>query len=360
MMNKKSTTRNSVGNGLIKLSALAFIIALTLQSSPTALGQVPGTQPFGEGITAKKFFASAVDKDNTVWFLTETGIISFDGTKWSVNNKNPKVASAGLKNITYNTSAKGPELWLATTKGATVTSIPFDATSATNTYSLENSKILSENILAIAIGQKDIRWFGTSKGISAVKNDKWLTNSYDDRYPESIFEAFPITSMATSLDGDSLYIATKGAGVMRVFKNEVDAVSGASEYAGWGPILMPSDSVYCVHIASDGTQWFGTDKGAAKHIGFKTLEGWTVYTPEEGLADILVQAISTDGKGNTFFGTKNGLSLFDGTKWTTFKTNNGLASNNVLTISVDKKGVAWIGTDNGVSCFKDGKLTSYR
>ena len=359
-MDTETKNKKSVNIGGTKLFAIAFAFAITSMGILPASAQTTGAQSPGEGISAKRFFASAVDKDNTVWFATDAGIISFDGTKWNLNNKNPKVASSGLKGVTYNTSAKGPELWLATSKGATVASIPVDANSVTNTYSPENSKILSENILAIAIGQKNISWFGTNKGISASKNDKWLTNSYDDRYPESIFEAFPITSMATTPDGDSLYVATKGAGVMRVYKNEVDAVSGASEYAGWGPILMPSDSVYCIHIAADGTQWFGTDKGAAKHIGYKTLEGWQVYSTEEGLVDNLVQAINSDGKGTIYFGTKAGLSVFDGTKWTTYKSGNGLVSNNILTIAVDKKGVAWIGTDNGVSSFKEGKFTSYR
>lgn len=350
-------------NGRMTARKNAVLLAAILSGFcmlPITAQTVPTVQSFGEGITAKKFYSSTIGEDNTVWFLTESGIISFDGTKWTLLNKNSQVAATGLKSLIYDLSSNGPELWVATSKGATVASLPFNATSGVTTYYPDNSKIVSENVLAIAAGKKDLRWFGTDKGISAIKSKKWLTNSYENNYPGSIFQDYTITSMATSLNGDSLYVGTIGGGVFRMFRNDVDAVSGASEYAAWGPILMPSDTVYSVHIAADGAQWIGTKRGAAKHTGYKTLEGWSVFTTAEGLANDLVQAINSDSKGNIYFGTSNGLSIFDGTKWTTYKTGNGLASNNILTIAVDKKDGVWIGTDNGVTSLKNGNFTIYR
>jgi ligand-binding sensor domain-containing protein len=344
--------------GIYALSISAFIAVLL---TPDSIAQTAGTaKSFGEGITAKKFYSSTIDEENTVWFLTESGVVSFDGTKWVLHNTNPKIASAGLKDIAYDITSNGKGLWLASPAGVTVADIPIDTKSGATTFNPENSKILSNNVLALAIGKKELRWFGTDKGISALNNGKWLTNSYDDRYPETIFQGFPITSMATSIDGDSLYIGSQGGGVMRVYRNDVDAVSGASEYVGWGPILMPSDSVYSIHISADGTQWIGTNRGVAKHTGYKTLEGWTVITSADGLADDLVQAISSDTKGNMYFGTRNGLSVFDGTNWTSYKMKDGISGNNILTISVDKKNCVWLGTDNGVTGFIDGKFTIYR
>jgi ligand-binding sensor domain-containing protein len=340
-----------------------FLITCLLAglSTTVTIAQPAGTvQTFGEEIKAKKFYSSTIDEDNTVWFLTETGIVSFDGVKWVLHNKNRKVVSTDLKGLVYDFSSYGPELWLATPQGATVVSLPVDARSGATTYYLDNSKITSENVLSVAVGKKEMRWFGTDKGITAFKGRKWLTNNYTRKYPEGMFKDFPITSMATSPDGDSLYAGTLGGGVLRLFRNDVDAVSGASEYAAWGPILMPSDNVYSVHIASDSSQWIGTDKGVAKHKGFKTLEGWSIFTTKEGLADDFVNAINSDRKGNIYFGTKNGLSVFDGTKWTSYKIEDGLASNNILTIAVDKKGSIWLGTDNGVTSFKNGKFVSYR
>jgi ligand-binding sensor domain-containing protein len=123
---------------------------------------------------------------------------------------------------------------------------------------------------------------------------------------------------------------------------------------------LPSDTVYCVYVTPDGTQWFGTDKGVAKHSGYNTLEGWTEYNTEAGLADNQVQAIRSDTQGNLYFGTKNGLSVFDGNRWTTFRIETGLVSNDILSIAIDKSNVIWLGTDNGVTCIKNGEFISYQ
>lgn len=338
------------------ISSLALILlapAISAQNSGSA-------QPLGEGISAKNFFASTIDEDNTVWFLSESGIISFDGAKWTLHNKNRKVASSGIRGVVYDFSSYGAELWLATPQGAGVVSLPVDAKSGATSYYTENSSIISDNVLAVAVGKKELRWFGTDKGISAFKGKKWLTNGYTRKYPEGIFQDYPITSMATSIDGDSLYVGTLGGGVLRVFRNGVDAVSGASEYAAWGPILMPSDSVYSVHITKDGTQWFGTNRGLAKHTGYNTLVGWNIITSADGLANDFVQAITSDSKGKLYFGTKNGLSVYDGEKWTSYRQGDGLSANNILTLSVDSDDCVWIGTDNGVTRFTGGKFTIYR
>ncbi len=315
---------------------------------------------FGGTFQASKFYSVTVDDENTKWFLSEAGIVSFDGKTWTIQDKNRKIPTKGLKGIGYDFSDFGSELWIATPQGATVASIPVDASSGATTYYQENSGILSQNVLAMAVGKGSLRWFGTDKGISAFHGSDWLSGSYQRKYPESLFRDFPITAMATSPNGDSLYVATNGAGVARVFRNNVDAISGASEYAQWGPIEIPSDKVFSVFVASDGTQWFGTDAGVARHVGGKTMENWTVFTVGNGLADNFVQCIAPDKEGNIWFGTRKGVSVFDGSHWTSFTEKDGLSSNNVRCMKVDREGVLWLGTDQGVTSFLNGEFTSYK
>jgi ligand-binding sensor domain-containing protein len=361
-MNLTKERRNSfflrhANNLKAVLATLLITFAIQLNLNAQAGGTVLS---FGEGIKAKNFYSSTVDKNNVAWFLTDAGIVSFDGTKWTLQNKNQKLVSSDLKSITSTGSSAATELLLATPAGAKVALLPIADNSTVVVYGKDNSKLLSENVLALASGNKDLKWFGTDKGVFALRNDKWLVNNYEDRYDQGIFEAFPITSMATDLKGDSLFIGTIGSGVLRVYRNDVDAVSGASEYMAWGPILMPSDDVYCIHISSDGRQWFGTDKGAAVHKGFRTLEGWNIFTTADGLADNFVQSINSDSKGNIYFGTKNGLTVFNGTTWSSMKVENGIVSNNILTVAVDKNGIVMLGTDAGVSVINNGKIINYR
>ena len=316
---------------------------------------------FDKGIKAKRFYSVLVDDDNTKWFLTEAGIVSFDGKNWRIHNKNKKIPTKDLKDFAFNHSSDGREIWIASPEGVTVASIPIGKSTDAITYHTGNSSILSNNVLAVANGRSAVRWIGTDKGISALSKDIWLTYSYQRKYRASMFKEFPITSMATTPYGDTLYVGTEGAGVVRrVYRDKVDAISGASDYAEWGPIDMPSDKVFSVCIAPDGTQWFGTDRGVARHTGLQTLRNWTAFNTNNGLVNNFVQTIAVDKKGNIWFGTKGGISVFDGSAWSSYTVTNGLNSNNILCITIDKNGIVWLGSDNGVVSYNNGKFVLYK
>jgi len=315
---------------------------------------------FDGDLQAMNFYSLVVDDDNVKWFLTEAGIVSFDDEEWKIHKENIRIPAQDLKGMAYDSSEFGMELWFASPLGATVTTIPLDANSGATTYYEENSSIISEDVFSVTVGKGSLRWFGTEKGVSAFHSDKWLTPAYKRKYPEYMFKDFPITAMATNPGGDSLYVGTKGAGVGRVYRNNVDAISGASEYAQWGPIRIPSNNINCICITPDGTQWFGTDAGVARHIGNITMENWYVLTVEEGLVDNFVQSLAIDKLGNIWMGTKGGVSVFDNGSLKSLTREDGLSSNNILCIAVDKKGVVWLGTDRGVISFSNGELSRYR
>jgi hypothetical protein len=317
------------------------------------------TRSFDGAFQAKNFYSITIDDENTKWFLTEKGIVSFDGKVWTLHDKNKKIAERKLKGLASDFTEKDHQLWIASPQGATVASLPISSKSAVSTYSVQNSAIQSNNVVSVTVGKGSIRWFGTDKGISAFHEKKWLSGAYQEKYPEFLFKDYPIKAMATSPDGDSLYVATEGAGVTRVFRNDVDAISGASEYAQWDSILIPSDKVYSICITPNGTQWYGTDAGAVRHIGYKTLEGWAAFTTDQGLVNNFVQSIACDKTGKIWFGTKAGVSVFDGSSWSSFTEKDGLISDNVLCISVDREGIVWLGTDKGVASYIDGKITCY-
>lgn len=312
------------------------------------------------GIPVKIFNAVVVDNDNNKWFMTEAGIVSFNGVKWTMHNQNSKVESVDIKGIAFEANSYGQEIWLATPKGANVASLPVDAVSGATTYHTENTAIKSNNVFRVAVGKSPLRWFGTDKGVSAFKSNKWLKPDYEEFYPEFVFQEFPVLSMATDLDGDTLYVGTNGAGIARVYSNDVDGISGASVFAQWGPMILPSDKIYSIFIAPDGAKWFGTNMGVARHIGQNSLENWTAFTTKDGLVNDFVQAITSDKDGKIWFGTKGGVSVLDGSSWISYTEKDGLISNNVLCIVVDKTGVVWFGTDNGVSSLNNGKIISYQ
>lgn len=342
------------------LVALVFLSEMQVEARESGGNSIQPGNSNETGIPAKKYSAILVDNNNIKWFITEAGIVSFDGKGWKLHNKNKKVPVQNLKDFALERDPRRPALWIASPEGATIATLPVGRKTDAATYHSENTPILSKNVLHIAVGKSLLHWFGTDKGVSASKDDKWLTPSYLEIYPGNMFEEFPITSMAVNLNGDSLYIGTEGAGVARVYRNNVDAISGASSYAQWGPIILPSDNIYCIFIASDGTQWFGTDQGISSHSGNKTLSNWAAYTTSDGLINDFVQAIASDKNGKLWFGTKGGVSVFDGSEWTSLTADDGLSSNNVLCIAVDHDGAMWFGTDNGVTSYKSGKFIRYK
>jgi ligand-binding sensor domain-containing protein len=328
-----------------------FILALLLIYLPHNL--VVGQ------IAAKEVNSIVVDSNNIKWFSTDVGIVSFDGINWKLHQDNNGIPNQDLRSLAYVDNPEGAELWIASPEGATVTRLPIDEQTEAVTYNPENAPLVSQDVLGIAAGSAIIRWFGTDKGVSALSNDKWLSPDYEGFYTDRMFKEYPITSMATNPKGDSLYVGTEGVGVFRVFRDEVDGISGASVYAQWGPIDLPSDYILSIYIAPDGTKWFGTEEGVARHTGNNTLDNWTVFTMEDGLVDNFVQAICGDKKGNIWFGTPAGISVFTGSSWVSYTKDNGLYSNNILSIATDNTGIVWIGTDAGINSFDKDTFSSY-
>jgi ligand-binding sensor domain-containing protein len=350
----KSTFRT--GNQLT-IAAIFTVIGLISMPEILVHGQISTDD--GTGISVKNVNSVVVDNENVKWFSTDIGIVSFDGNNWKLHDDNKSLPKQNLKGVTYLANPEGPELWIASPNGVTVARLPIDDQTDAITFNPENTPLISKDVFGISAGLDSIRWIGTDKGVSALSNDKWLTPDYATHYTERMFMSYPITSMATNLTGDSLYIGTEGVGVARVYRNDVDGISGASVYAQWGPIDLPSDYILSIYIAPDGTKWFGTEEGVASHSGNNTLDKWTAYTTDDGLVDNFVQAISSDKKGNIWFGTLAGISVFTGSSWISYTTDNGLVSNNILSIATDNNGIVWIGTDAGISSYENEKFISY-
>ncbi|MEN8227742.1 MAG: two-component regulator propeller domain-containing protein [Bacteroidota bacterium] len=334
------------------ITAAAVVIVIMGSGSPVK-------NQNSSGISVKNVNAVIVDNENVKWFSTDVGVVSFDGKRWKLHDGNSSIPVRQLKGVTYVENPAGAAIWIASPEGATVARLPMKKKSDALTYNPENSSVLSQNVVSITTGKNSIRWMGTDKGVSALCCDKWLTPDYEMHYPQRLFQLYPITSMATNPQGDSLYVGTAGAGIARVYRDDLDGISGASVIAQWGPIDLPSDYVLSVYIAPDGTKWFGTEEGVARHTGSNTLDHWTVYTTEDGLVNNFVQAIGKDKAGNVWFGTQAGISVFDGSSWISYTTDNGLISNNILSLATDHDGIVWIGTEEGIASYENGKFISY-
>ena len=87
----------------------------------------------------------------------------------------------------------------------------------------------------------------------------------------------------------------------------------------------------------------------------------TNYTIADGLISNFVECVAVDIHDNVWFGTSDGVQMFDGTSWTTYNTTTHplMASDNIKVISAISIGDIWIGTDFGASRFDGVNWTTY-
>lgn len=294
----------------------------------------------------------AIDDSGTKWFATEKGIVSFDGTTWKSYTDDQNKTTGSVADIVLEILPGMKKIWMATNSGLSVFSIEADKISSSN-YNTAKAGILSDSVSVVNVDEKAVKYVGTSKGLSILKDGKW--DEFFGRSGEEILAAYKISSVAIA-DNGYIYASTMGGGISR-FKY-TDAISGATTFnLPWAGGL-PSDNVLCA-ITDGNAQWYGTDAGAAHHAGELTKSGWTTYTRAEGLVCDTVYAIAKDLAGNVWFGTHKGVSKLTGNQWQSITKADGLLDNKINTIAIDKDNSVWFGTDKGISHFSGGEWESF-
>jgi ligand-binding sensor domain-containing protein len=298
------------------------------------------------------------DKNGIKWIAAENGLFSFDGVNWKSYKTQPHNITKSISDLIINPVVEN-EMLFALNTGVTELKVNFteilfsENISASGSLNPSVNGLLSDTVSAISIDALNVKYFGTSRGLSIKDKDNWY--SFLGRKNEEILRDFKISSVATAKNGWT-YAATSGGGVSR-FKY-TDAISGAttidSIYSG-----LRSNFINAVVITDDTCQWYGTNKGAAFHTSHYTKIDWTIYSKEDGLISDTVISIAKDLEGNMWFGTNNGVSRLSDGIFTGFTTADGLANNVVNTISADIDGSVWFGTDDGISCLKDNVWINY-
>jgi ligand-binding sensor domain-containing protein len=334
----------------------ALVVFFLLGVAPTSFSQIwESFTTENSGLVSNEVRAVVVTENGFKWFGTDQGLSRFTGSVWKtyqVGAVQPTLASNHIHDLAFENSNNGPALWLATDNGVSVVRVTLDAITCATPYRQENRSLLSNAVHVVAVDGTHIRWFGTDRGLSSLAGSNWQTYSTANYLSHN-----DILSIGAAKSGWK-YIGTKGGGVSRVFNNGIDAITSASpcDYT-WSGLL--SDSILAVYVLDDGTQWFGTDQGAAYHGSTQTKFDWEVFTTDDGLVHNLVLAIARDKNGVMWFGTGGGVSRYDGKTWRSFTTTDGLAGNMVCDIAVDLDGSLWLATNQGVTHYS-GNIAGFQ
>lgn len=295
-----------------------------------------------------------IDNNGVKWIATEKGIVSYDGNLWTTYTGNEVLNNTAIDELAYSNASGKNEMWLGSKLGATSFEYTANTIGSLTSYNVQQGGILADSVRAIDIDQHNVKYIGTSKGLSILKGTQW--DQFVGRKNEEVLSKYKISAVATTTN-DWIYVSTVGGGVSR-FKY-TDAVSGATTFhQPWSGDLK-SDSVFTVVVINDDYQWYGTNKGASLHTSEYTKADWTNYSRVDGLVCDTVYAIAKDEIGNMWFGTHRGVSKLSGTKWENFTTKNGLIDNKINTIAIDLDGSVWFGSDNGISHYKNNQWINF-
>ncbi len=150
-------------------------------------------------------------------------------------------------------------------------------------------------------------------------------------------------------------LAVDAGGVLWVATNAgVQRFTDPGAAAGLVPITATASAPPGAHglfPGPDGGMWLG---GQGAH--FFDGDAWATYTVRDGLASELVQAIAADSQGRTWFGTDDGLSIWNGDAFSSITAAQGLPAADIRTlIAVDD--AMWIGSwGGGLYRFADNQL----
>ncbi|OFY86383.1 MAG: hypothetical protein A3F72_11325 [Bacteroidetes bacterium RIFCSPLOWO2_12_FULL_35_15] len=204
----------------------------------------------------------------------------------------------------------------------------------------------SEAFLSIVPDNKNNLWFGTSMGVFKYKGFSYKNFREKNGLPSN-----KILCAFQDREGN-LWFGTDGFGVSK-FSGEAFASYSVRD-------SLPGDYIKSIFQDSQKNIWL-----SVKSFGVCKLQNNKIINyrnnPKDvknSLADNEVQTICEDNKGKIYFGTKDGLSIFDGKSFHNFSTTDGLPDKNIYSIVKSKDGRMLIATANGLCYFTGEKAES--
>ena len=158
-------------------------------------------------------------------------------------------------------------------------------------------------------------------------------------------------------DGDHLWVATVGGGLVRTSK-----VSGESQFYNSANSDLPSNRVGALALDPDGILWVGSALNRANGSILSSFDGetWTGYSNlnTDLPSDARISSLLVDSQGTLWVGAVAGLYALRGSTWTVYdESNTGLEFEHIFEICEDHMGTLWMGSEDGLVEF-DGETWS--
>ncbi len=142
------------------------------------------------------------DNKGNTWFLMTSGLVKFDGTKFT----NYTINYSNILPTTFICDTIG-NLWFGGTNGLT----KFDGVNWTS-YTTTNSPLVSNNITALALDQDFTSvWIGTDAGISRFDGTNWQSYNYTN---SNVPQKLSVSSLSADTNGNLWFSTNTGLSVL--------------------------------------------------------------------------------------------------------------------------------------------------
>ncbi|HQK71772.1 MAG TPA: two-component regulator propeller domain-containing protein, partial [Bacteroidales bacterium] len=293
------------------------------------------------GLAAGGVKSICQDTLGRLWFGHLNGGVSyFDGVKFIRTEFDSLKVNSDITAICQI----GKELWFTTSSNGAFR-VPFPPTGDTllKGKHYTGKEGLSDQIFNMYIDRNRNLFCITDAFIKKYNPEKDFFETYS---PQGLTTYFNVVAMFQDSKGNywyglhngGLYIQDATTGKMKIY----DILNGLSR-------------MFITCFAEDyrGNVWVGTWGGGITVF----RDGETIiYNKKNGLDALNVHALFEDKEKNILIADHyEGLSIYKGDHFITYNTQEFLPDNNIWAISCDKSGRYWFGTNNGISMFNPSK-----
>ncbi len=329
------------------------------------------------GLPDNYIYCIEVDAVGSLWIGTAHGLAKFDGTSWQVYNTD----NSGIGNclVRYISIGAVNTIWIA----SNYTVSKFE-NNVWTFYDDENGlpQPWDFEIHGIQADNQGILWIGTATGLV-----KFTSSSYQIYHPGNSTDNDNVSALAKDNQGriwiSTTYIVTES----QVVQGHIDYISltlgklfmfDGSTWTNYTYTDPPhNNAIYSIYFDWENSMWLGlynahetmesnwawdyeNYKGGIYKFNVSLLEQY--YPVIAGNPDPSIRNFSSDGLGNVWIGTPDGLSKFNGSIFTDVSTcNSELLDFNISNISVSPSGYKWLSynLDFTLSFFKDEEWMHY-
>ncbi len=286
-------------------------------------------------LESNQITAITIDKKGTVWLGTRDAVYQVSGDTWTVYSQLSVLASRfPTGDVNGLAIAADGTLWIGSSKGEICHFDPVNVQCLDFFNSVDDTtqSMARGTLTHLTLDAAENVYYATDGGgISRYDGSSWHALAM----PDEMLVGDQVHALAQTKD-HSIWVATEGG--IQQLNAQGDAALQLFTTANSGLVVTETG---VLQPDQAGGIWFGA-LGASYFNG----DNWAVYTAPDGLANGIVQAIAVDNQQRVWFGTKSGLSVWNGSTFFSLNKQTGLPNDDVTALLADGDKM-WIGTNGG-------------